>query len=122
MAVDEVRVEAGRAVGVKLANGEVLDADAVVVNADLAYAATRMIPAEAREGSRLTDAALEKAKYSCSTFMAYYGLDTVYDSLPHHLIYLSENARRTDRDALEDRYARWLSEDLRQRHYVEMLE
>jgi phytoene desaturase len=104
VAVDKVRVEAGRAVGVTLANGEVLDADAVVVNADLAYAATRLIPAEAREGSRLTDAALEKAKYSCSTFMAYYGLDTVYDSLPHHLIYLSGNARRTDRDALEDRY------------------
>jgi phytoene desaturase len=35
--------------------------------------------------------------------MAYYGLDTVYSELPHHLIYLSENARRTDRDALEDR-------------------
>ncbi|HZI16255.1 MAG TPA: phytoene desaturase family protein [Myxococcus sp.] len=102
--VEHIKVEAGRAVGVKLAGGEVLDADAVVVNADLAYAATKLLPAEAREGSRLTDAALEKAKYSCSTFMAYYGLDTVYEDLPHHLIYLSEAARRTDRDALEDQH------------------
>ncbi|NOJ83496.1 phytoene desaturase family protein [Myxococcus xanthus] len=102
--VEQVRVDAGRAVGVKLVGGEVLDADAVVVNADLAYAARSLIPAEAREGSRLTDAALERAKYSCSTFMAYYGLDTVYADLPHHLIYLSESARRTDRDALEDRH------------------
>ncbi|WP_044197486.1 phytoene desaturase family protein [Hyalangium minutum] len=101
--VAQVLVDAGRAVGVRLASGEKLDADAVVVNADLAYAAQKLIPAEAREGSRLTDAALEKAKYSCSTFMAYYGLDTVYADLPHHLIYLSESARRTDRDALEDR-------------------
>ncbi len=103
-AVEQVRVDAGRAVGVKLVGGEVLDADAVVVNADLAYAAQNLIPAGAREGSRLTDAALDKAKYSCSTFMAYYGLDTVYADLPHHLIYLSDAARRTDRDALEDRH------------------
>ncbi|WP_224362936.1 phytoene desaturase family protein [Hyalangium versicolor] len=102
-AVEQVRVDAGRAVGVRLASGQTLDADAVVVNADLAYAAQNLIPPEARQGSRLSDASLEKAKYSCSTFMAYYGLDTVYSELPHHLIYLSENARRTDRDALEDR-------------------
>jgi phytoene desaturase len=102
-AVEQVRVDAGRAVGVRLANGQTLDADAVVINADLAYAAQNLVPADVRSGTRLSDAALDKAKYSCSTFMAYYGLDTVYSELPHHLIYLSENARRTDRDALEDR-------------------
>lgn len=100
--VERVRVETGRAVGVKLQGGELLDADAVVVNADLAYAAKNLLAPEVREGSRLTDGALERAKYSCSTFMAYYGLDRKYD-LPHHLIYLSESARRTDKDALEDR-------------------
>ena len=68
----------------------------------LPYAAQALVPGEARAGSRLTDAALQKAKYSCSTFMAYYGVDRVYDELPHHLIYLSESARRTDRAALED--------------------
>lgn len=35
--------------------------------------------------------------------MLYLGLDRRYDELPHHLIYLSEATRRTDRDALEDR-------------------
>jgi phytoene desaturase len=103
-AVERVRTDAGRAVGVKLQGGEVLEADAVVVNADLAYAAKNLLPAEERAGTRMSDGALEKAKYSCSTFMAYYGLDTTYSELPHHLIYLSENARRTDRDALEDRH------------------
>jgi phytoene desaturase len=102
--VERVRVDAGRAVGVKLVGGEVLEADAVVVNADLAYAAKHLVPAEERAGTRLSDAALERAKYSCSTFMAYYGLDRVYADLPHHLIYLSQSARRTDRDALEDRH------------------
>jgi phytoene desaturase len=102
--VKQVWVEAGRVRGVELEGGERLEADAVVVNADLAYAATKLVPAAAREGSRLTDRALGRAKYSCSTFMAYYGLDRSYADLPHHLIYLSESARRTDRDALEDRH------------------
>jgi phytoene desaturase len=102
--VEQVLVEYGRAAGVRLASGERLEADAVVVNADLPYAAQKLVPAEARAGSRLSDAALGRAKYSCSTFMAYYGLDRRWDALPHHLIYLSENARRTDRDALEDRH------------------
>ena len=64
-AVAQVRVDAGRAVGVRLANGETLDADAVVVNADLAYAAQNLIPAQAREGSRLTDAAQVEAVAAC---------------------------------------------------------
>ncbi|WP_043435770.1 phytoene desaturase family protein [Cystobacter fuscus] len=101
--VEQVLVEYGRAAGVRLQGGERLEADAVVVNADLPYAAQQLVPSESRAGTRLTDAALQKAKYSCSTFMAYYGLDRVYDELPHHLIYLSESARRTDADALEDR-------------------
>ena len=100
--VERVVVEGGRAVGVVLEGGERLDADAVVVNADLAYAATRLVPPEARAGTRLTDRALDRAKYSCSTFMAYYGVEGT-NALPHHLIYLSDAARRTDREALEDR-------------------
>lgn len=49
----------------------------------------------------MSDKALDRAKYSCSTFMLYLGLDRRYE-LPHHLIYLSANARRTDRAAIED--------------------
>lgn len=101
--VRQVRIRGGKADGVELESGEVLEADAVVVNADLAYAATKLIESKWRGGTRLSDRTLERAKYSCSTFMLYLGLDTVYRELPHHLIYLSEAARRTDRDALEDR-------------------
>ncbi|MBL8953942.1 MAG: phytoene desaturase [Myxococcaceae bacterium] len=101
-AVTQVLVEGGRASGVQLASGEVLKADAVVINADLPYAATRLIDSGVRQGTQLSDASLASAKYSCSTFMAYVGLDRRYDELPHHLIYLSGAARRTDRAALED--------------------
>jgi len=100
--VAEVCVEGARATGVRLESGEVVKADAVVVNADLPYAATRLIAPQVRAGTRLSDAALERAKYSCSTFMLYLGLDRRYDALPHHLIHLSQAARRTDRASLED--------------------
>ncbi len=100
--VAKVIVEQGVAKGVVLASGEQLSADAVVVNADLPYAATELIDAAVRSGTRLSDQRLARAKYSCSTFMLYLGLDTRFDQLPHHLIYLSENARRTDAAALGD--------------------
>jgi phytoene desaturase len=103
--VDEVLVENGSAVGVRLAGGEVLKADLVVVNADLPYAAQRLVPEKWRDGTRLSNKALGRAKYSCSTFMLYLGLDTKYEDLPHHLIYLSNAARKTDRATLEDRQA-----------------
>jgi phytoene desaturase len=103
--VTRVWIEEGQARGVELAGGERLAADAVVVNADLPYAATQLIEARWREGTRLSDAALASAQYSCSTFMLYLGVDKVWRELPHHLIYLSNRARRTDPDALEDRTA-----------------
>lgn len=101
--VARVLVEHGRATGVELESGEQLFADAVVVNADLPWAATTLIDNSWRRGTRLSDATLKRAKYSCSTFMLYLGLDTVYRDLPHHLISLSNAARRTDPAALEDR-------------------
>jgi len=100
--VQRILVEAGKAKGVLLAGGEALHADTVVINADLPYAATQLVDKDVREGTRLSDAKLEKAQYSCSTFMLYLGLDKRFDDLPHHLIYLSENARRTDAAALGD--------------------
>ena len=100
--IDQVIIENGVATGVRLSTGEVLTADLVVINADLPYAAQSLVAPESRRGTRLSDASLQKAKYSCSTFMLYLGLDTVYRDLPHHLIYLSNAARRADQRALDD--------------------
>ncbi len=100
--VANVVIENGVARGVRLESGEVLSADVVVVNADLPYAAQRLVDPQWRETTRLSDSSLQNAQYSCSTFMLYLGLDTVYRDLPHHLIYLSNAARRTDSAALND--------------------
>jgi phytoene desaturase len=100
--VSRIWVEEGKARGVELASGERLAADRVVVNADLPYAAKNLLDARWREGTRMTDEVLDKARYSPSTFMLYLGLDRVYD-VPHHLIYFSANGLKNDLAKLEDR-------------------
>jgi len=101
--VRQVWIDGARVRGVELEGGERLAGDAVVVNADLPYAATRLVDGRWRAGTRLSDRWLDRARFSCSTFMLYLGLDRRWEELPHHLVYLSEGARRTDRDSLEDR-------------------
>jgi phytoene desaturase len=103
--VARVLIDRGIARGVELESGEQLTADVVVINADLPYAAQTLVDDSWRRGTRLSNAALGRAKYSCSTFMLYLGLDRRYEQLPHHLISLSNGARRTDAAALEDREA-----------------
>jgi len=49
------------------------------MNADYAHAATTLL-----NGRSKPVAELEKRKYSCSTFMMYLGLDTIYPDEPHH--------------------------------------
>lgn len=89
-AVTAVRVRDGRADGVTLASGETLDAEAVVINADFAWA-QRLLPPEARR--TWSDKRLARTKFSCSTFMMYLGLDHALD-LDHHVIYLSDHVRK----------------------------
>ena len=99
--VRRVVVRDGVARGVELEGGEVIEADHVVVNADLAAAKRRMLAPEERPSHG--DRAIERHAYSCSTFMLYLGLDRLYADVPHHAIHLSKAVTRTDRDALADR-------------------
>ena len=62
-------------------------ADAYVVNADFAHWMTSLIPNQHRR--RWSDRAIERKRFSCSTFMLYLGIDGVYESLPHHNIHIS---------------------------------
>jgi phytoene desaturase len=81
--VREVLFEGRRAVGIRTDEGDHF-ADAVVMNADFAYAMSKLVPDRLR--SRWTDRKIAKKKYSCSTFMMYLGIDGCCD-VPHHTIY-----------------------------------
>jgi phytoene desaturase len=88
--VDRIAFEGKRARGVEI-GGRRHDADAVVVNADFAHAIPKLIPNELR--GDWSDRKIEKARYSCSTFMLYLGLDRTFPELAHHTVLLSETYR-----------------------------
>jgi phytoene desaturase len=103
--VTQLLFDGSRAVGIRTRAGE-LRADALVVNADFAYAMKKLVPDHLRR--RWNDAAIEKKKFSCSTFMMYLGLQGRQDHLPHHTIHCAEDYVSNLAD-IEDRHI--LSED-----------
>jgi phytoene desaturase len=89
--ITQVLIEKGRAVGVEFADGSVDRSDYVIMNADFASGMTHLVPESAR--GKWTDAELKKRPYSCSTFMLYLGLDTMYD-IPHHNVFFAKDYHR----------------------------
>lgn len=98
--VARVDTDRRRAKGVVLQSGERLEADAVVVNADFAWANRHLLAPEDRP--TYGDAKIEKLRYSCSSFMVYLGLDRKLDELGHHEIYLSKHVTDTTPRRLND--------------------
>lgn len=86
--VDEILVTNGKATGVRLGNGEVIEADTVVSNADVAFTYKNMIKPTYRR--KYTDRKIVRTKYSMSLFVIYFGTDRQYrdQGLAHHNIIL----------------------------------
>lgn len=86
--VDEILVKDGAAAGIKLKNGEEIQSDIVVSNADSAATYKYLVPSQYRK--RWTDKKLDNAKYSMSLFVWYFGTDRLYPDVPHHMILLGD--------------------------------
>lgn len=87
--VAQVLCEGGRATGVRLASGEEKRADAVIINADFASAAQRLVPEFARrEYPNRKMASLEQ---SCSAFVLYLGAKRRYEDAQVHSVYFSRD-------------------------------
>lgn len=84
--VERIVVEAGRARGVVLADGRTIAADVVISNADAGWTYRHLLP----EGERRhwTDARVDRARYSMSLFVWYFGTKRRYDDVAHHTILL----------------------------------
>ena len=65
-------------------NGKDELSDRVVINADFSHAMSTLF--EPQDIKKWAPKKLEKKKYSCSTYMIYLGLDTIYRDEPHHNI------------------------------------
>lgn len=84
--VAEIIVRDQKAAGVRLASGEVIEADLVVSNADSAWTYRYLVPEEHRK--KWTNKKIEKAHYSMSLFVWYFGTKKQYPDVKHHTILL----------------------------------
>jgi phytoene desaturase len=82
--VDKIVVNGNRTEGILLGNGETIQADVVIANADLPYVYDKMLP------GRNAANRLRKKDYSCSAIVFHWALDKVYPQLEHHSIFLNE--------------------------------
>jgi phytoene desaturase len=89
--VGEITVENGCATGIRTTNGQRIQADAVVSNADVANTYRKLLPASARH--KYTDQRLERMRYSMSLFVIYFGTSKQYPDMRHHTILLCERYR-----------------------------
>ena len=97
--VREILVRNGAACGVRLASGEIIKADLLVSNADSAWTYRHLLPASAR--SRWTDARIERARYSMSLFVWYFGTRRKYPDVMHHTILLGPRYKELLTDIFE---------------------
>ena len=84
--VAEITVDerTGKANGVRLASGEVLPADAVVSNSDVAFTYKHLVAPKWRKKN--TDARIDGLDYSMSLMVIYFGTDKKYEDIAHHEI------------------------------------
>ena len=89
--VRQITVAAGAATGVELADGSRVAADIVVSNADAAWTYRHLLAPQHRR--RWTDRRVERARYSMSLFVWYFGTRRRYDDVAHHTILLGPRYR-----------------------------
>ena len=87
-AVRRIVIEGGRARGVELESGERVAADIVISNADTAWTYRHLVAPQHRRV--WTDRKLERARYSMSLFVWYFGLNRRYEQVPHHTMVLGQ--------------------------------
>ena len=85
-AVTRIRVESGRAAGVELADGTVIEAQGVVCNGDPSFTYTNLIDPEHRR--TWTDRKVSGVRQSMSLAVTYFGTEGTWPELAHHTIVL----------------------------------
>jgi phytoene desaturase len=91
-AVEEILVRGGRAAGLRLANGQVIAADRVIANTDVAYTARNLLPARPRRFFPFQNPAkVSKLEPSSSGFALFLGVNRQYSQLAHHNIFFSQD-------------------------------
>ncbi len=100
--VKRVLVRGRKVCGIELEDGEKVDADDVVINADFGHAMSTLFDA----GSLRKHApeSVKRRRFSCSTFMMYLGLDRIYDA-EHHMIVFAQDYKKNLSDITQRKIA-----------------
>lgn len=83
--VNKIDVDGNHAKGITLEDGERVQGDYVIANADLPYVYNKLLPDDGTMGQ------LERKRYSCSTISFFWGLDTTIPRLEPHMLFLAED-------------------------------
>ncbi len=89
--VAKIITKNGRAEGIELSDGGIIETDEIIVNADFAYAMKNLVSEKSRP--TYPDKKIDRMKYSCSTFMIYLGLNKKYE-IPHHNIFFGNDYKK----------------------------
>ncbi|HQU82104.1 MAG TPA: phytoene desaturase family protein [Pyrinomonadaceae bacterium] len=89
--VAEILVEKGETRGVKLKNGEIIEAEIVISNADMQFTETKMLPEKSRT---YPNKYWNKKILAPSAFILYLGVNEKLPSLIHHNLLFSEDWRK----------------------------
>jgi len=92
--VKRVLLDGRRACGVELEDGEKIDSDYVVINADFGHAMSTLFDED--DLGRYKPKMLRKRQFSCSTFMMYVGLNRSYDTEHHMIVFARDYKRNLD--------------------------
>jgi phytoene desaturase len=94
--VERIDTNATHASGVLLGDGNRLDADVVLANADLPYVYQNLLP----QGG-MGEALLRK-QFSCSVISFFWGVDKAYEALSPHTLFLADDYRENFESIIRD--------------------
>jgi phytoene desaturase (3,4-didehydrolycopene-forming) len=94
-AVEQIDVNANHTRGV-VVDGQRLEADVVLANADLPYVYQNLLPQDAQSKE------LDRKRYSCSVISFFWGVDKPYETLPPHTLFLADDYRENFDSIIRD--------------------
>ena len=98
-AVEQIVVRGGKATSVRLVNGEIIEADLVISNADMWFTETKLLDAASQT---LKEKYWQKRVMAPSAFIMYLGVSEKLPSLIHHNLLFSEDWRKNFDDIYKD--------------------
>jgi len=98
--VSEIIIENKTATGVRLENGEIMNADYIISNADLHFTETKLIAEKKHQ--TFPEKYWDKAVMGPSAFIMYLGLDREVPNLTHHNLRFAQNWKENFKELFDE--------------------